>query len=57
MMVRYNEAFTHLERGDADAGELFAALKADFPDDPLVNLHHERIAQGILSTTIVLAEK
>ena len=57
LMVRYNEAFTHLEREDADAVELFTALKADFPDDPLVNLHCNRLAQGILSTTIVLAEK
>ena len=57
LMVRYNEAFTHLDNGEADAAELFAALKAEFPDDPLVNLHYERITQGILSTTIVLAEK
>lgn len=38
-------------------GELFAGLKADFSDDPLVNLHCNRLAQGILSTTIVHAEK
>jgi len=54
---RYIEAFECLARGDATARELFGQLKADFPDDPLVNLHYDRIAQGIVSTTIVLSEK
>jgi adenylate cyclase len=54
---RYNEAFEHLANGIEDAPALFAQLKADFPKDPLVKLHCERIAEGITSTTIVLAEK
>jgi adenylate cyclase len=57
LMVRYNEAFEYLVRGDAKAEELFAALKADYPDDPLVNLHYDRIMDGIVSSTIILAEK
>ena len=56
-MVRYNEAFEHLREGAPDAAALFAGLLADFPEDPLVKLHSDRIAEGILSTTIVLAEK
>lgn len=56
-VVRYNEAFEHLRDGAPDAAALFAGLQADFPEDPLVQLHCERIAQGILSTTIVMAEK
>jgi len=54
---RYNEAFECLSRGDARARELFTKLKTDFPKDPLVNLHYDRITEGMLSTTIVLAEK
>lgn len=57
LMVRYNEAFDYLARGDAKAEGLFAKLKADYPDDPLVNLHYDRILAGIVSSTIVLAEK
>jgi adenylate cyclase len=57
LMVRYNEAFDYLARGDAKAEDLFAKLKADYPDDPLVNLHYDRILAGIVSSTIVLAEK
>ena len=57
LMVRYNEAFDYLARGDAKTEKMFAALKADYPDDPLVNLHYDRILAGIVSSTIVLAEK
>ncbi len=53
----YNAAFACLERGDAKAEALFAALKTDYPQDPLVNLHNNRIKTGIVSSTIVLAEK
>jgi adenylate cyclase len=57
LTVRYMEAFEHLTRADPVAAELFSRLKADFPDDALVSLHYERITGGILSSTIVLAEK
>ncbi len=57
LTTRYLEAFELLTRADPGAAELFTALKADFPDDALVNLHYERIVSGILSSTIVLAEK
>lgn len=57
LMKRYREAFELLSRDDPAASGMFEKLMADFPRDPLVNLHYERITAGILSTTIVLAEK
>ena len=56
-MVKYNEAFEKLASEDPQAEELFAKLKEDYPEDPLVNLHYNRIVAGTLSSTIVLAEK
>jgi adenylate cyclase len=57
LTTRYMEAFERLTREDPVAVELFSSLKADFPDDALVSLHYGRITGGILSSTIVLAEK
>jgi adenylate cyclase len=57
LMVRYSDAFEHLASGDESAAALFASLKADFPVDPLVNLHYHRIMSGIVSSTLVLTEK
>jgi adenylate cyclase len=57
LVKRYLDAFEHLTREDPIARDLFTRLKEDFPDDPLVNLHYERIFTGTLSSTIVLAEK
>jgi adenylate cyclase len=56
-IARYNKAFDCLASGDAKAAELFAKLKEDYPEDPLVNLHSDRIVAGLMSSTIVLAEK
>jgi adenylate cyclase len=57
LVVRYQAAFAALEAEDPEAVELFTTLKRDYPDDALVELHFRRIEQGIMSTTIVLAEK
>jgi len=54
---RYTEAFEHLAREADDTREMFAALLEDYPGDPLVNLHYDRIMEGTLSSTIVLGEK
>jgi adenylate cyclase len=56
-VLAYTEAFELLHAEDPAAREKFAALRETYPDDPLVNLHWERIEEGILSSTIVLAEK
>ena len=53
----YIEAFELLRAEDPAARDRFADLRQHYPDDPLVNLHWDRIEQGILSSTIVLAEK
>ncbi|CAA0090516.1 Adenylate cyclase 1 [Halioglobus japonicus] len=57
LTVRYREAYELLSREDPEARDLFRQLKEEYPEDPLVNLHYERIIAGILSATIVLAEK
>ena len=54
---RYQHAFDLLDAGDERARDEFRHLREDFPDDPLVTLHGDRIEAGILSTTIVLDEK
>jgi adenylate cyclase len=56
-MHKYNEAFEHLVREADDVAEMFTALKEEYPGDPLVNLHYQRIMAGTVSSTIVLAEK
>lgn len=57
LMVRYREAFELLSLEDSSARGFFERLKTDYPDDPLVKLHYDRIINGIISSTIVLAEK
>jgi adenylate cyclase len=57
LMVRYRAAFELLAAEDSSAGNAFVQLKADYPEDALVNLHYQRITAGIISSTIVLAEK
>lgn len=56
-IVRYRAAFETLQGEDPQAKELFSMLRADYPEDPLVNLHYDRIMAGTVSATIVLAEK
>lgn len=56
-MLRYRAAFDLLSAEDASAKDAFAQLNAEFPDDALVHLHYGRIMDGIISSTIVLAEK
>ncbi|HEY6130534.1 MAG TPA: hypothetical protein VIV27_00880, partial [Halioglobus sp.] len=57
LTVRYRAAFALLTRGDPEAAASFEELKSDYPHDPLVTLHYDRIKAGIVSSTIVLAEK
>ena len=56
-MKKYMEAIEHLVKEDPKSAELFDVLKARYPNDPLVDLHYNRIMAGTLSATIVLAEK
>ncbi len=54
---RYAEAFQCLRESAPQAGKLFADLHRRYPEDPLVTLHHKRIASGEASTTITMQEK
>lgn len=56
---RYLEAYRQLAvpGGEAQASVLFAALARDYPDDPLVRLHHQRLARGEGGCLMVMPEK
>jgi class 3 adenylate cyclase len=56
-MDRYREAFARTAARDPQAPVLFAALAADAPDDPCVQYHAERLAEGIQGVDVVMTEK
>ena len=56
-VLAYVAAFELLRAEDKAAKDRFAELHQKYPEDPLVNLHWQRIQEGFLSSTIVLAEK
>ena len=51
---RYGNAFARLSRGDADGAGAILALLAQFPDDPLLRFHAERIERGMGGTEVPL---
>ena len=51
---RYGDAFARLSRGDADGPEAILALLLEFPDDPLVRFHAERIERGLRGAEVSL---
>lgn len=53
----YAAAYDHLASGHAEAAAQFRALAKARPDDPLVRLHLDRIADGALGVAMVLDEK
>ena len=55
--VKYKQALEKLEKQEPAAEALLNQLAEVYPDDPLINLHLERIKNGERSTTIVLTEK
>ena len=54
---RYKAAFRMLMAGLPDAAEQFAALHRDYPADPCVAFHCQRLAAGESGTVIVMTEK
>lgn len=53
----YHAAFQRLD-GSPDAGrEAFDRLAEKYPDDPLIALHQQRLAEGQTTTDVVLKEK
>jgi len=53
----YAKAFDAMHAERPDAAALFAELAARYPDDPLVHLHHGRLATGECGDLIVMSEK
>jgi len=53
----YMAAYTLLQRNDRAAVDAFQALHAQYPTDPLVSFHLERLQSGSISTHIVMEEK
>ncbi len=53
----YYAAYAAMQAEAPDAAARFAALAAQWPDDPLVALHHARLQKGETGDTIVMHEK
>lgn len=53
----YRAAYEAMRSESAEAPALFEKLAADYPDDPLVALHHHRLQAGAQGDLIVLTEK
>ena len=54
---QYLEAFHLLEISPSAALDAFRKLTTDYPDDPLVNLHLDRLTSGDEGQRIILVEK
>ena len=54
---RYMDAYNALKQEDPSAVSLFEGLERDFPEDPLVQFHMNRIREGNVSTLVVMEDK
>lgn len=57
IMDDYKSAYVSLANGAADARQLFAALIAELPDDPLTLLHLQRSLSGALDVNVEIKNK
>ena len=58
IVIRYNEAFELMAKGDLRARDAFGKLHEEFPDDSLVNVHYERLSKGDdVTSLMILTEK
>jgi class 3 adenylate cyclase/CHASE2 domain-containing sensor protein len=53
----YREAFALLEQHDEAARPRFAELHQEYPDDPLISYHHQRLKDGEVSARIKMGAK
>jgi class 3 adenylate cyclase len=53
----YQAAYDAMAAKDAGARQVFAALGARYPDDPLVAFHRRRLGEGDSGAVIVMTEK
>lgn len=51
---RYGDAFARLSRGEADGPGAILALLEQYPDDPLLRFHADRIGRGMAGTQVAL---
>ncbi len=57
LFQRYLNAYSLLKAQSAEAPEAVEALVADFPDDPLVKFHHNRVKAGLNTALVVMEDK
>jgi adenylate cyclase len=53
----YSAAFARMEQQDQSASERFLALHQQYPDDPLINYHNQRLQNGEVSARIKMGSK
>lgn len=56
-LADYTQAYAAMQAEDAQAAELFAQLASQWPDDPLVSLHHQRLQAGERGDVIQMQQK
>jgi adenylate cyclase len=56
-LAAYGRAYDRLRAGEPDAASLFAALAAEYPDDPCTLLHVQRLRDGATDVKMVMTEK
>jgi class 3 adenylate cyclase len=56
-LKRYTTAYEAVRDHADNAQQLFAGLAGDFPDDPLIAFHHERLREGESGVKIKMTEK
>ena len=56
-VIRYEAPFRTMMAALLDAVKEFAALDRDFPDDPCIAFHRQRLAAGEQGGVIVMTEK
>ena len=57
LIAGYRRAYALLEASDPNAVDCLASLSKDFPEDPVIRFHQDRIALGLLSSRVVMDDK
>ena len=57
LIAGYRMAYALLEASDPNAVDCLASLSKDFPEDPVIRFHQDRIALGLLSSRVVMDDK
>ena len=56
-IAQYRAAYALMEAKTSDAIDVFSALKHQFPDDPLVDYHMQRLQAGDTGSLVVMSRK